>query len=104
VTTGGAAFLVASVTAHKYWKAWMDGRPVPLIRTNVGFQGLVVPGGTHVIRFQYDNWLMTFAAGLSVLSFSWLLVLARISHRPSSRGSGERPGSETRGVFATRHS
>jgi len=30
--------------------------------------------------------------------------LARISHRGSSRGSGERPECEAHGFFATRHS
>lgn len=39
-----------------------------------------------------------------IFLFKLVVVLARISHRGSSRGSGERPECEAHGVFATRHS
>ena len=80
VAVDHAAFLVASVTAHKYWQATIDGIPARLIRANIGFQGLVVPAGQHTIELRYQNRLLPFASSLSLLSLGVLLFLACKSH------------------------
>jgi hypothetical protein len=73
VTATGRAFLVASVTGHRYWSATIDGHPAPLIATNIAYQGLVVPAGTHTIAMRYRNPFVPIGAAIS---FFTLIALA----------------------------
>jgi len=76
VRASGRAFLVMSVTAHRYWSATLDGRPAPLILTNGAYQGLIVPPGDHVIETRYRNPMVIAGAVITILA---LLVGARIA-------------------------
>ena len=70
VDAADRAFLVISVTPHRYWRAHLDGRPVPLVRTNLGFQGVVVPKGAHEITMRYANPLVTACGVVSILALA----------------------------------
>jgi hypothetical protein len=84
VQASGKSFLVASVTPHKYWSATVDGAPAELQVTNVGFQGLIVPGGRHTVEMIYRNPLVLAGAVMSMLA---LCVIAAVSlRRPSAAG------------------
>jgi len=76
VTAAGRAYLVASVTGHRYWTATIDGHPVPLIATNLAYQGLVVPAGTHTIVMRYRNPLIPIGAAITFIAFFALAVIA----------------------------
>ena len=77
VETAGRAFLVMSVTAHKYWSVTIDGADSEVITTNVGFQGVVVPAaGHHVVEMRYHNPLIAAGAAVSVASLLALLYVA----------------------------
>jgi len=78
VTAAGRAFLVASVTGHRYWSATIDGHPAPLIATNLAYQGLVVPAGTHTIAMRYRNPLVPIGGAISILT---LIALAGVAWR-----------------------
>ncbi|HEV7485173.1 MAG TPA: hypothetical protein VGQ65_05785 [Thermoanaerobaculia bacterium] len=77
ITSAGRAFLVASVTGHRYWSATIDGHPAPLIATNLAYQGLAVPAGTHTIAMRYRNPVVPIGAAISVLTLIALVVAAR---------------------------
>lgn len=78
VETAGRAFLVISVTPHKYWTVTIDGTPAQAVVTNIGYQGVVVPtSGRHVVEMRYRNPLITAGAALSLATFLALLWLAR---------------------------
>jgi uncharacterized membrane protein YfhO len=36
------------------WRAWVDGRRVPLLCADVGFQAVAVDGGRHEVRLSYE--------------------------------------------------
>jgi hypothetical protein len=76
VISSGRAFLVASVTGHRYWSATIDGHPAPLIGTNLAYQGLIVPAGTHTIAMRYRNPLVPIGATISLLTLIALAVAA----------------------------
>lgn len=74
VETTGRAFLIMSVTPHKYWRIAIDGRDAAPIITNIGYQGVIVPNaGRHVITMRYRNPLVLIGAAISLIT---LLALA----------------------------
>lgn len=84
VEASGRSFLYMSVTPHKYWRAWIDGREVPLVTANVGYQGVVVPAGRHRVTMRYRNTVVVAMAMLSAVSFVLFTLLAlRRRRRPA---------------------
>jgi hypothetical protein len=78
VEADGPAFLVMSVTAHKYWRVTIDGVEVPQVVTNLGYQGVAVPRGRHVVEMRYRNPLIATGAAVSLVT---LLALAFVFWR-----------------------
>jgi hypothetical protein len=76
VTAAGRAFLVASVTGHRYWSATIDGHPAPLVATNIAYQGLAVPAGVHTIAMRYRNPLIPVGAAISLVTLMSLAAIA----------------------------
>jgi len=79
VRAAGRAFLVMSVTAHRYWSATLDGKPAPLILTNVAYQGIVVPAGEHVIEMRYRNPMIGIGAAITLLALLTMAIGVRAS-------------------------
>lgn len=78
VETHGRAFLVMSVTPHKYWRITIDGADAPAVVTNIGYQGVVIPtAGRHVVEMRYRNPLITIGAAVSLIALVVLAVAAK---------------------------
>lgn len=86
VEAAGRAFLVMSVTPHKYWHITIDGHPTPAVITNIGYQGIPVPAGRHTVEMRYSNPVIGWGAGVSLAT---LLLLSVVGSRLSV---GSRPG------------
>jgi hypothetical protein len=72
------------------WRAWLNGRPVPILRTNHALRGVVVPAGDGTLEFRYEP--ASFAWGLRLAGFAAVALLAgawgsfrRATPGPSSR-------------------
>ncbi|HUP49610.1 MAG TPA: hypothetical protein VNA04_12560 [Thermoanaerobaculia bacterium] len=86
VVAAGPAFLVMSVTRHKYWRITIDGKPVRPFVTNIAYQGVVVPPGAHRVAMQYRNGLIEIGAVVSALAFTILLLMAAFGRRERIAG------------------
>lgn len=75
VESRGQGFLVMSVTPHKYWKIFVDGVPTPVIVTNIGYQGIVVPYGRHRVVMQYRNELVLIGLLVSTITAMSMLLI-----------------------------
>jgi hypothetical protein len=60
------------------WQASFDGRPAPILRTDLALRGVVLPAGSSTVEFRYASatvarafWL---AAGALALLLGWLAV------------------------------
>ncbi len=67
------SFLVRAQNYHSQWKVFIDGKPAPLLRTNICSQGLWVPAGEHVIHWHFGTPLRYF--WVYFLEFLYLFVL-----------------------------
>jgi uncharacterized membrane protein YfhO len=72
---------VISEVWHPGWRAWLDGRPWPLYRTNYALLGLVASAGEHHIRIEFHplHWKVSLvvsgaAAAVFVLLGIWAVV------------------------------
>ena len=79
VKTQGPGFLVISENWYPYWRARLDGREVPLLRTNYTLRGLYLPGGEHTLVVYYDPHWEKLGAGASALSLLVLLGIFVVS-------------------------
>jgi hypothetical protein len=87
VESFGRAFLVMSVTPHKYWTVTIDGRKTTPQITNIGYQGVVVPPGRHRVEMRYRNTTVVLGAKISIASSVLLLGAAFV--RPRRRHDPE---------------
>ena len=63
------------------WRAYWNGRPVPVLRTNYAIRGVVVPAGDGTLEFVYrpaSLILGLWLAGCAVLVLAGWLVAFRI--------------------------
>jgi hypothetical protein len=84
VESFGQGFLVMSVTPHKYWLVNVDGRAVTPVVTNIGYQGLTITPGRHVVTMQYRNELVRVGGAVSLFAAIMLAGVGVIHRRPRS--------------------
>lgn len=58
---------------NRGWKAYIDNKEMPIIRTNYALRGLVVPAGAHTIRFAFHP--TSFYLGLKVANIAGVLFV-----------------------------
>jgi hypothetical protein len=62
-------WLVLSDVWYAGWKAWVDGKPVPIYHADYLFRGVRVPAGEHRIQFAYRPPWFFWGGVLSLLTF-----------------------------------
>jgi len=63
----------------RYWKAYLDGMPVELLRVNEAFKGIKVPAGEHRIEFSYHppggTWVYIAATAVLFIFLFWAVFM-----------------------------
>jgi len=88
------AFVVLADAWFPGWSARLDGRPAPIVRTDLMFRGIAVPAGTHTIGFAYEpeGWrLGRLLAGLGWVLFAAALAALLLTWRRASRADNASP-------------
>jgi len=81
VSTKDKGFLYFSDGYDDCWNAYVDSKPVDLYRANINFKAVIVPPGTHTVRFVYKPTfhilalVSYFSAILTVVVFLWYLAI-----------------------------
>lgn len=87
-------FLVLTDTWFPGWKAYVDDKPVKVWRTNYMFRGIVVPAGTHSIKFRYEPVSLLLGLGFFAIGLALLLItLAASLYFRRDRGKPFTPAS-----------
>jgi uncharacterized membrane protein YfhO len=76
--SGDSGMLVYTDTMDAGWKAWDNGRPVPIYEVNGLFKGVWLGPGRHDVRFRYRPSLFYPLVCLSAGTLLSLLILSRI--------------------------
>lgn len=78
-TTNAKQLAVFSEVYYKEgWKAYIDNKEAPIVKVNYVLRALVVPAGTHNIKFEFKPTTLTNARHIASIS-SFLLWLALIA-------------------------
>jgi len=60
------------------WRAWINGKPAPILRTNHALRGVVLPAGFSTVEFRYASATVAraflLAAGALFILLIWLAV------------------------------
>ena len=88
VRTPQAAFLVLAESFYPGWRAWVDGAPVEIVRTDIAFRGLVVPAGAHEVAMRFQPAILPLSLAISLAAALLLCALAAwpLIRRPSPHG------------------
>jgi hypothetical protein len=74
VDAADPSILVVRNAWDEGWSATLDGRSVPLLRTDGFLQGVAVPRGEHVVRLVYRE--PAIGRGIALSALAWLAFLA----------------------------
>ncbi len=75
VTATGTNFLFLSEVYYpEGWTVRLDGRDVPVMRTNYGFRGIVVPPGAHALTLDFSDPAFVTGKTVSLASYGFVLL------------------------------
>lgn len=74
VKSSGPAIMVVAQAFYHPWRAYLDGRRVPLWRANYAYQAVEVPAGQHRVELRYQDRALTVGAVISVLALGLTLA------------------------------
>ena len=75
VTAHAPALLVFTEAYYPGWRARIDGRPAPVVRTDHALLGVVVPAGTHRVQLTFHPRSLRVGAVVSGVTLGVLLLL-----------------------------
>jgi hypothetical protein len=81
VAMGCTGMLVLSDTLFPGWRATVDGRGVGIHEVNFAMRGVVVPAGSHQVRFKYTPRTVYAGAALTLLGLGAALGIAALDRR-----------------------
>ncbi len=93
---GEPAFLILSHTYDRRWRAWGNGRPVPILRADHALRGVPLGPRRHVVEFRYGQpafWLALAITGGTALALAAGGVLGWRRRRGAAEGATPRPDS-----------
>ncbi len=82
---GTDAVLVVADTYYKWWRAYVDGRPVRIHKVNMAQKAVLFPAGEHTVRFVCVPGSFYIGCGLFVLGAA-LIVWLPLHGRRRGRG------------------
>ena len=93
-TTGAKGLLVLSEVYYPAWKAYVDGKPVPLYRADQLLRAVPVPAGKHTVELRYESRSLRLGLAISLLTslaLAAILVALVVSRLRRPKPEGVRP-------------
>ena len=83
-------YLFFSENYLPYWKAFVDGRPAPLLRCNVAMRAIPLDPGEHVVEMRFFSKWYAVGAGFFIAACAVVAASVAFEVRRRSRKGGER--------------
>jgi hypothetical protein len=74
------ALVVIAQAFYHNWHAFVDGKPVPILRANHAFQALEIPAGRHEVVLRYED--QAFRIGTAISALTLLGCLTGLFMKP----------------------
>jgi hypothetical protein len=68
--------LILSDTYYPGWKAYVDGKEVPVYPTDLALRSVFVPAGEHEVKFVFSPDLFKLGSGITIASLALLVMYA----------------------------
>jgi hypothetical protein len=75
-SAGASGLLMLSEAYYPAWKAYVDGRPVPLYVADHVLRAVPVPAGEHTVDLRYESSPLRIGLAISLISYLALIALA----------------------------
>jgi hypothetical protein len=75
-SSGASGLLMLSEAYYPAWKAYVDGRPVPLYVADHVLRAVPVPAGEHTVELRYESSPLRIGLAISLFSYLALIALA----------------------------
>jgi hypothetical protein len=85
---GAPSILVLAENHYPGWRAYLDGRPVGVLRVNYNQRGVMVPAGGHEVLFVYRPKSLLIGVVVSLLTAALLIFWWRGPRRTKEQGEG----------------
>jgi uncharacterized membrane protein YfhO len=79
--TSAEAYLVLSEVYYPGWRAYVDGRAVPILRANYAFRAVYLEPGYHEVRLVFEPLSWKVGLGISVATWFGLIAWGLLSWR-----------------------
>ncbi|MGQ9805416.1 MAG: YfhO family protein [Chlorobiales bacterium] len=80
VKTSGNSFLfVSEIFYEKGWKCLIDSTETTVYKTNYAFRGVVVPKGTHEVKFIYESKAFNLGKVIAIFANGFVLLMLIVS-------------------------
>ena len=89
-STGAPGLLMLSEMYYPAWKAYVDGRPVPLYKGDYMLRAVPVPAGDHTVEMRYQS--PTLAAGIAISLVFYAALVALVGARVVLRRRASKGG------------
>ena len=92
--TAASGLLVLSEAYYPAWKAYVDGRPVPLYAADHVLRAVPVPAGEHTVELRYESWSLRVGILVSLIACLALIALAVAEARRRWRRAQQTPAAD----------
>jgi hypothetical protein len=76
--------LVTSEVWYPGWHAYVDGKEIPIYKTNMAFRTLLVPNGDHIIRMVYKPTIFLLGGIVSMGSILGAVIVSVLKRRKTA--------------------
>jgi len=73
--------------AYPGWKAYVDSKPVPIYLANDVFKAVLIPSGTHYVRFVFRPWKVYLGVAISLITVLGIVAVLIGARRAAAFGS-----------------